>query len=99
MSRGGPRSTGQIYAHNTNGLQGIGFAWFQRKKRGRRVGRPTVHVKVAVGDRRLARSADAYGDLEALRQVIQLRAEAGLPVPTLRQAAKALRVFRSEGPK
>lgn len=99
MSRGGARSRGQIYAHNTSGLPGIGFAWFQRKKGRRLVGKPTLHVRVAVGDRRLARSADANGDLEALRQAIQLRADAGLPVPTLRKAASALRAFRAEGRK
>lgn len=97
MSRGGSRSKGQLYAHNTNGLQGIGFAWFQRRKGRRLVGKPALHVKVAVGDRRLARSADANGDLEALRQVIQLRVDAGLPVPSLRKAAAALRAFRAGG--
>lgn len=93
MSRGGPRTTGLVLANNTSQLNAIGFKWYQRRKRGRNQSTPTVHVIVAVGNRRLARSVDANGELEALRQVIQLRTEAGLPAPTLRQAAKALRAF------
>lgn len=93
MSRGGARTTGLVLANNTSKLSAIGFKWY-RKTRGRRSkSKATAHVTVAVGDRRFVRSVDQHGELEALRQVIQLRTAASLPAPTLRQAAKALRAF------
>lgn len=93
MSRGGARTTGLVQANNTSRLNAITFRWYQRVKRGRKASKPTMHVVVAVRDRRYARSVDANGELEALRQVIKLRTDAGLPAPTLRIAAKALRAF------
>lgn len=93
MSRGGARNTGQTLANNTSGLPGIRFVVYRKKRRGRGKSRPTVHVCAAVGTRRPARSVAANGELEALRQVIKLRTDAGLPAPTLRKAAKALRAF------
>ncbi|MEO8153603.1 MAG: hypothetical protein ABI605_11075 [Rhizobacter sp.] len=95
MTRGGARTTGMVLPHNTSGLNGITFTWWQRKKGGRLVGRTTLHVKVAVRERRYARSADEHGDLGALRLVIELRQAEGLPAPTLRAASKALRAFRA----
>lgn len=93
MSRGGARTTGLVLPHNTSGLNGIRFVLYRKKRRGRAKSRPTVHVCAAVGNKRPARSVTANGELEALRQIIKLRTDAGLPAPTLRQAAKALRAF------
>lgn len=87
MSRGGPRTTGMVLPHNTSGLAGIGFKLYKGR---------TVHVWAACGDRRPARSVTSLGEHEALRQVIALRAEEGLPVPSLRKAVAALRAWMGD---
>jgi len=87
--RGGARTKAGPQSNNTSGLLGIRFRWNKRH------GRLSAEAVCVVGKSQRTRSLVARPAREALAELIQLRADAGLPVPTLRAALKAHRRWRT----
>jgi hypothetical protein len=81
--RGGARNTGRRMPSNTSGLAAIGF----------KVDGAVVHATTCMGEARRERSISGHGARKALRQVIELRARAGYPVPHINTAMRAYRAW------
>jgi len=90
--RGGSRNLGMRLSNNTSGLAGIRFEW--------RAGDDTWWPYVCSSwidrsgrARRNSYSIERNGRRRALERAIEVRREAGYPVPGLATAMKALRRF------
>ena len=82
--RGGARARLAPQSNNTSGLLGIWFRWAERS-----TGK-VAEVCVVVGERRLSRTITGKRPVRrAMREALQLRAAAGLPVDTLGRAVRA----------
>lgn len=97
-TRGGARQRTKPQPNNTSGLLGIRFRWKHKTKR--RLTHWWPEVEAAIGRRRISRGLLKRTPRQALRDVIRARRDAGLAVPTLREALEAFErwVDANEGP-
>lgn len=89
-NRGGSRVKPGPQSNNTSGLLGITFRWRGHASGG--APRYTLEACVAVGKKRHTLGMMTKPAKTVLRHAIALRAEAGLPVPSL---AAAMRAFEA----
>jgi hypothetical protein len=83
MSRGGHRNPGHPQSNSTTGIAGVFFGFDGNRPR----------IQVVVGAKRYSRGTTVLGQREAMRQALELREQAGYPVPELGYALRALRAW------
>jgi hypothetical protein len=94
--RGGSRNLGMRLSNNTSGLAGIRFEW----RAGDNTWWPYVcssWIDKSGRARRNSYSIERNGRRRALERAIEVRRQAGYPVPGLATALRALRRFLARG--
>ena len=74
-------------SNNTSGILGIWFRWACKTRRRLTTYHPVICA--VVGDRRITRGLSERTPRQALRELLALRADAGLPVASLESAVRA----------